>query len=68
MSRPASKQAGNGRFPSARDGEVVSLNGDGDLFLVDSRFAVSGTHTSMLLSMLAPIVHIQNKSDQAALR
>src|SRR5712692_9822480 len=55
-------------FSPARDGGVVSYNGGGDFFLVGSRVAVSGDHAGILLGMLPPIVHIQKKSDQAALR
>jgi AraC-like DNA-binding protein len=55
-------------FPPARDGGVVSFNGGGDFFIVGSRFAVSGSHADMLMSMLPPIAHIRNESDQAALR
>jgi AraC-like DNA-binding protein len=55
-------------FPPARDGGVVTCNGGGDFFLVGSRFALTGNHAGILLGMLPPIVHIQKKSDQAALR
>jgi AraC-like DNA-binding protein len=55
-------------FSPARYGGVVSYNGGGDFFLVGSRFGVSGDHAGMLLSMLPPVVHISNQSDQAALR
>jgi AraC-like DNA-binding protein len=55
-------------FPAQREGGVVSLNGGGDLFIVGSRFAVSGDHAGILLGMLPPIVYVRNESDQAALR
>ena len=55
-------------FPPARAGGVVTLNGGGNLFIVGSRFAVSGEHAGILLEMLPPIVHIRKESDQAALR
>jgi AraC-like DNA-binding protein len=55
-------------FSPAREGGVVTYNGGGDLFLVGSRFAVSGNHAGLLLGMLPPIVHIWKESDQAALR
>jgi AraC-like DNA-binding protein len=55
-------------FSPAREGGVVTYNGGGDLFLVGSRFAVSGNHAGILLGMLPPIVHIWKESDQAALR
>ena len=54
-------------FP-ARFGGVVSYNGGGDLFLVGSRFGVSGSHARMLLGMLPPVVHIYKESDRAAMR
>jgi AraC-like DNA-binding protein len=55
-------------FPPAQEGGVVTLNGGGEFSLVGSRFAVSGDHAGMLLSMLPPIVHVRKESDQAALR
>ncbi|MBR0642693.1 AraC family transcriptional regulator [Plastoroseomonas hellenica] len=55
-------------FPAARRGGVVTLNGGGGLFLVGSRFGVSGNHADMLLTLLPPIVHIRDLSEQAALR
>ena len=55
-------------FSPARAGGVVTLNGGGDFFLVGSRFAVSGQHAAMLMDLLPPIVHIRQKTEQAALR
>ncbi|MCD2184958.1 AraC family transcriptional regulator [Rhizobium sp. GN54] len=55
-------------FPPARRGGVVQLNGGGGLFLVGSRFGVSGNHADMLLELLPPIVHIREQPEQAALR
>lgn len=55
-------------FPPARPGGVVTYNGGGDVFLVGSRFAVSGAHADSLLRTLPPIVHIRTEADQAALR
>lgn len=55
-------------FPPARDGGVVTFNGGGDVFLVGSRFAVSGDHAGILLGTLPPIVHIRKEAEQAALR
>lgn len=57
-----------GIFPPMRAGGVVTINGGGDLFLVGSRFAVSGQHASMLMDLLPPIVHIRRESEQSALR
>lgn len=55
-------------FPPARNGGVVSYNGGGGLFLVGSRFAVSGNPAGMILGMLPPVVHIRKEAEQAALR
>lgn len=54
-------------FPPAIPGGVVTVNGGGDLFLVGSRFAVSGRNSASLLRMLPPIVHIRQESEQSAL-
>ncbi len=55
-------------FSPARYGGLVSYNGGGDLFLVGSRFGVSGNHARILLGMLPPVVHIFKESDRAAMR
>jgi AraC-like DNA-binding protein len=55
-------------FPPARAGGIVTFNGGGDFFLIGSRFALTGNHVGLLLAMLPAIVHIQNESEQAALR
>lgn len=55
-------------LPAARRGGEVFINGGGDLFLVGSRFGVSGGYADMLLAMLPPIVHLHKTSEQAALR
>jgi AraC-like DNA-binding protein len=55
-------------FGAPRIGNVVTLNGGGDLFLVGSRFVLSGSHAEILLAMLPPVVHISKESEQAALR
>ncbi|CAH1672870.1 MULTISPECIES: AraC family transcriptional regulator [unclassified Chelatococcus] len=55
-------------FPPAHPGGVVRINDGGGLFLTGSRFAVAGSHASLLLGMLPPIVHIRKESEQAALR
>jgi AraC-like DNA-binding protein len=55
-------------FSAPRIGNVVTLNGGGDLFLVGSRFVLSGSHADILLAMLPPVVHISKESEQAALR
>ena len=55
-------------FPPPRAGGVVTYNGGGDVFLVGSRFVLSGAHADILMKMLPPIVHIRKEADQAALR
>ncbi|MBR9765853.1 MAG: AraC family transcriptional regulator [Rhodobacteraceae bacterium] len=55
-------------FPPAQPGGVVQLNGGGALFLVGSRFTVSGGHAPALLRMMPAIVHVRKTSDQAAIR
>ena len=55
-------------FPPPSPGAVVKINGGGDFFLIGSRFGVSGGHADILMSLLPPIVHIHNASEQAALR
>ncbi|GAB2175555.1 AraC family transcriptional regulator [Dongia sp. agr-C8] len=55
-------------FPPPRAGGVVTYNGGGDVFLVGSRFTLSGAHAGILMAMMPPIVHINKESDQAALR
>ncbi|HVM86498.1 MAG TPA: AraC family transcriptional regulator [Candidatus Binatia bacterium] len=55
-------------FPPPQAGGVVTYNGGGDVFLVGSRFTLSGAHAEILLRMMPPIVHIRKESDQVALR
>jgi AraC-like DNA-binding protein len=55
-------------FPPPRAGGVVTYNGGGDVFLVGSRFTLSGAHADILMGMMPPIIHIKKESDQAALR
>jgi AraC-like DNA-binding protein len=55
-------------FGGASNGGVVKWNGGGDVFIVSSRFSVSGRHVGMLLKLLPYIVHIRNEDDRAALR
>ncbi|NKN37324.1 AraC family transcriptional regulator [Agrobacterium sp. a22-2] len=55
-------------FPPTTPGGVVTLNGGGGLFLVGSRFTVSGQVAGSLLRMLPPVVHLRCKDEQAALR
>ncbi|RWB19583.1 MAG: AraC family transcriptional regulator [Mesorhizobium sp.] len=55
-------------FPPARAGGVVTYNGGGDVFLVGSRFVLSGRHADILLKMMPPIIHIRREEDKSALR
>ncbi|MDX8497144.1 AraC family transcriptional regulator [Mesorhizobium sp. VK4C] len=55
-------------FPLARAGGVVTYNGGGDVFLVGSRFVLSGRHADILLKMMPPIIHIRREEDKSALR
>lgn len=61
-------EASSNYFPPPRPGAVVTINGGGDCFLVGSRFGVGGGHADVLMGMLPPIVHIHQKTEQAALR
>jgi AraC-like DNA-binding protein len=55
-------------LPPPSRGGVVRIGAGGDLFLVGSRFELSGQHSSILLGSLPPIVRIRDAADQAALR
>lgn len=55
-------------FPPARRGGIVTIGDGGDLFLVGSRFGVSGNHVDMLLGLLPPIIHLREQPAQQALR
>lgn len=55
-------------FPPARRGGVVTVNGGGGMFLVGSRFGVSGQQADTLLGMLPPIVHLGSEPGQITLR
>ncbi|WP_420142144.1 AraC family transcriptional regulator [Sphingomonas sp.] len=55
-------------FPPARRGGIVTVGGGGDLFLVGSRFGVSGSQAEILLGLLPPIVHVREQPAQEALR
>ncbi len=54
-------------FPPPSPGGVVRVNGGGGVFLVGSRFGVSGKNSLDLLRMLPPIVHIRREAEQSAL-
>ncbi|OWO92267.1 AraC family transcriptional regulator [Rhizobium esperanzae] len=56
----------NDIYAHAKDG-VAICNGGGEFFLVGSRFAFSGAGSDLLVSILPPVVHIREKSDQASI-
>lgn len=55
-------------FPPTHPGAVVRINDGGGVFLVGSRFGVSGGHAPLLMAMLPPIVHIHGEAEKAAMR
>jgi AraC-like DNA-binding protein len=57
-------QAGN----QAQDQDADHDADGGGCFLVGGHFILSGNHADLLLSSLAPVVHIQKESDKAAMR
>ncbi|NMM45772.1 AraC family transcriptional regulator [Rhodospirillaceae bacterium KN72] len=50
------------------NGQVVTYNGGGDVFLAGSRFEVNGRHAEALLRTLPPIIRVKATKDQAKLR
>ncbi len=55
-------------FRGAKNGSMGSMNGGAICFIVGGHFALTGSHASILLGVLPPIVHLQKESDKAALR
>jgi AraC-like DNA-binding protein len=55
-------------FANKRNGSVHSFNGGGDCFIAGGHFAFTGSHASILLGVLPPIVHLRKESDKAAMR
>jgi hypothetical protein len=55
-------------FANKRNGSVHSFNGGGDCFIAGGHFAFAGSHASILLAVLPPIVHLRKESDKAAMR
>lgn len=47
---------------------IFEINGGGGCFIGGGHFILSGNHTDILLSVLAPIVHLHTESDKAELR
>ena len=50
------------------NGRILSWNGGGAFLGLSASFTFAGDHTSILLELLPPIVHIRNDSDRAAMR
>ena len=51
-----------------RNGGVVQVNGGGDWFIAGGHFTLSGSHASVLIGALPPIVLIRKEADKAAMR
>jgi AraC-like DNA-binding protein len=51
-----------------RSGEVVTYNGGGDVYLVGSRFEVTGRRADSLLRTLPPLIQVKTSGGQAKLR
>ena len=49
-------------------GNVITVNGGGDCYLVGSRFEVNGRHAEMLLQSLPSLIHIRTADSTARLR
>jgi AraC-like DNA-binding protein len=49
-------------------GSIRSYNGGGGALGIGGYFSLAGSHSNILLEMLPPVVHIQEKSDKATLR
>jgi AraC-like DNA-binding protein len=50
------------------NGSFCMINGGGDCFIAGGHFAFAGSHASILLGVLPPIVHLRKESDKAAMR
>jgi len=51
-----------------RNGGAVSRNEGGGCYIAGGHFVLTGSHAEILLSSLAPIVHIRKERDKAAMR
>jgi|UPI0004787F03 AraC-like DNA-binding protein len=52
----------------SRQGGIALINGGGTCCIVGGHFAFVGSHASILLGMLPPIVHLKKESDKVAMR
>lgn len=50
-----------------RNGEVVTHNGGGNVFLVGSRFEVNGPHAELLTRTLPPLIRVESSGAQSML-
>ena len=55
-------------FRTSRNGSIATINGGGDCLIMGGHFALTGSHASMLLAQLPPIVHIRSESDKDQMR
>jgi len=55
-------------LPAKRNGTIRTYNGGGSCLTVGGHFTFAGSHASILLGVLPPIVHIRKESDRAAMR
>jgi AraC-like DNA-binding protein len=55
-------------FSAPINGNIVSVNGGGECFIVGAHFTLSGNHAKLLLEVLPPIVQIHEEHDKAELR
>lgn len=51
-----------------RSGNVITVNGGGDCYLVGSRFEVNGRHTETLLGSLPPLIRVSTADGKSRLR
>ena len=51
-----------------RSGEIVTYNGGGDIYLIGSRFEVSGRHAEVLLQTMPPLLLVKTSGDRERLR
>jgi AraC-like DNA-binding protein len=55
-------------FGEAPEGEIITVNGGGELTGLGGYFKFAGKHAGVLLALLPAVVHIRRESDRAALR
>ncbi len=55
-------------YPRPLRGQILTVNGGGDLLGVGGYFELAGNHSDILLGSLPPVVHIQKQSDRTPMR